>query len=120
MPSVTVSSARYFVSEEMFAIITEAICRRSNNTQKFQSLRSVIQHAVDELQSHVFINDHFQDFVKSVPLSGRAKIYLRVEATINERLGELKAKLADVCGTQVYDRTAIAYFLQLYIEKRLY
>ena len=117
---VTVISARYFVSDDMFAIITEAIHAHSNNTQKFQSLRSVVAHAADKLQSHVFDIDHFQDFVDAVQQSGRAKIYLRIEASINEQLANLKAKLEGICGVQIYDRTVIGYLIHLCTEKNLF
>ena len=120
MPKETASSATYDVSEDMFEIITEAIYLHSNNTKKFQSLRSVVEQSAEKLQPGMFIADHFQAFIQTVPLSGKHRIHLRVQTSINERLSHMKQKLEEISGVQVFDRTAVAYFVQLCIEKKLY
>lgn len=114
------SSARYYVSKELFAILTEAIHLLSDREVKFHTLPSVVTLASENLYDHVFDAAHFQTFIDTVPMNGPKLLYLKVEACANERLTEMRARLEKAHGFPIPDRTAMAYFVQLGIENKLY
>lgn len=120
MTKVEASSARYNVSQEMFAILSEAIHLHSDKMLKFQTLRTIVELCSVRLSDYQFDAEHFQVFIRSVPISGRVRIHLRVETCINDRLTAMKVRLEEICGFPVADRTAIAYFVQIGIENNLY
>lgn len=114
------SAAQYDVSQDFFAIMTEAICLHSNRTMKFQTLRTVVAVISERLYDQEFDPNHFQIFIDTVPISGPNRIYLKVETCINVRLTEMKVRLEKIHGFPLSDRTAIAYFVHLGIEQNLY
>jgi hypothetical protein len=114
------SSARYDVSQDLFAILTEAIHLHSDRTSKFQTLRTAVMVVSERLYEYVFDAAHLQTFLDTVPMSGPIRIHLKVQTCINERLTEMKVRLEKISGFPVPDRTAIAYFVQLGIENNVY
>ena len=111
---------QYHLSDEAFAILTEAIRLKSNSIKKFASIQTVIEHIIEKLENYQFSDIHFLDFVSAVAVKGGNATYLQFQTCFNERLSVLQAKLSEICGIEVYDRTAIVYFVQLGIDEKLY
>lgn len=111
---------RYMVSDECFELMTEAVRLRSNSIKKFPSLRDVVEHSLSALAEEAFDEIDFHLFISTKTIKGGNPVHLRLTARVNLALSTLQQKLTEICGLEVYDRTAIAYFLQLYIDKKLY
>ena len=120
MPRLKLATRRYLVSDSVFETLTEAVRLRSNRIRKFASLRTTVEHAIDQLMDYDFDDMHFHDFISSGPIKGGNTIHVSLRTCSNERLSQLQEKLQQICGIEVYDRTAIAYFAQLCIDEKLY
>jgi hypothetical protein len=120
MTATTFSAARHFVSPEFFEIATCAIAECSNKTYRFQSLRSVVGITVELLENHEFSAEHFHTFKASTSLKGDIPVYLKLTAEVSESTNILKQKLSKISDIQVYDRTAVAYFMAICLDKNLY
>ncbi|TXH08030.1 MAG: hypothetical protein E6Q06_00805 [Candidatus Moraniibacteriota bacterium] len=120
MSKTKIASRSFKVSDNMFKLLTGAVHELSNTDKKFHTFRSVIERTIKCLDDHVFAPDDFHDFISEYALSGPIIVHLRMETCLNERLTALKGKLQEKCGIPVYDRTAIAYFVDLCTVRKLY
>jgi hypothetical protein len=120
MKQPTFSSARYFVSQDFFEIATASIAALSNSRQKFQSLRSVIEATCELMEISDYDAEHFHTFIATSKVKGSIQIYLKLPMGVIEKLNSHKAKLAEISGIPVYDRTALAYFMSIALDKKLY
>lgn len=114
------TNRRFLVSDECFELMTEAMRLKSNSIKKFASLRDVVEDSITKLSAPMFDDLDFHLFISTKTIAGGSPVYLTLSSRINMERTALQAKLQEVCGIEVYDRTAIAYFLQLYIDKQLY
>ena len=114
------ASRRFLISDSAFEMLTEAARILSNRIKKFASVRTVIEHAIAQLEDYEFDEIHFLEFISSETISGEHPLHVSLQTSFNEKLSILQTKLEVICGIEIFDRTAIAYFVQLCIDKKLY
>ncbi len=67
-----------------------------------------------------FDADDFDAFCRTTPLEGDIRVHLNMHASWSPRYEELKAKLSEIAGKRIFDRTAIAYLLNIAVKLDLY
>ena len=84
------------VSEEAFAIIAEAIRVLSIETLKFQKLRDVVSHCLEQLPA--FTDEAAALYEEHLPFDGRVRIYLRLDQPSNLKFDRLRIALCERIG----------------------
>ena len=119
MTQPTTRNLRFLVSQNVFEIAIDAIAMHSKETHRFQSLRSVLQHASEVLEPFPLDANDFNTFARTTAIDGNIKIHLQMTSSWAPQYDKLKTRLADIWGKPIKDRTAVAYFLTLCVEHDL-
>ena len=119
MSQPTTRNLRFLVSKNVFEIAIDAIAMHSRETHRFQSLRSVLQHACEVLEAFPLDANDFDAFARTTAIDGDIKVHLQMTSSWSPQYDKLKTKLADIWEKPINDRTAVAYFLTLCVEHDL-
>lgn len=111
---------RFFVSQDFIEIAADAIAAQTKKNCRFSTLRSAIEFCCLRLPSDQFDGDDFDTFCRTTPLEGDIRVHLNMHASWSPRYEELKAKLSEIAGKRIFDRTAIAYLLHIAVNSDLY
>jgi hypothetical protein len=111
---------RFFVSEDFIEISADAIAVQTKKNCRFSTLRSALETCCVRISADQLDMDDFDVFSRTTPLEGDVRIHLNMHASWSPRYEELKAKLSEIIGKRVFDRTAIAYLLHIAVKLDLY
>lgn len=113
-------NVRIFLSEEGFALFTEAIGVYSRKTARFQTMRATVQRACQRTKSlGVSLND-VQLFLADYPVGGEIAVYLEIKPDWAEDYHALRRKIAQITGKPPQDRLAIPFTVHLALIHDLY
>lgn len=110
---------RIIISQECFALLADAMCEFSKSTGRFQSLRSIVQHACARAKGLEIAREEIETFVSALPLEGPISIWLEVKPDWIEDYDEVRRRIADTCGKVMHDRFVIAFVVWLVRTNRL-
>jgi hypothetical protein len=111
---------RFFVSEDFIEIAADAIAVQTKRNCRFSTLRWALETCCTRMPPGQFDADDFDIFSRTTPLDGDIRIHLNMHASWSPRYEELKAKLSEIAGKRIFDRTAIAYLLHTAVKMDLY
>ena len=111
---------RFFVREDFIEIAADAIAVQTKKTCRFSTLRSAVETCCKRMPTDQFDADDFDVFSRTTPLEGDVRIHLNMHAAWSPRYEALKAKLSEITGKRIFDRTAIAYLLHIAVKSDLY
>jgi hypothetical protein len=111
---------RFFVSEDFIEIAADAIAAQTKKNCRFSTLRSALEICCRRMPADRFDADDFDVFSRTTHLEGDTRVHLNMHASWSPHYEELKAKLSDITGKRVFDRTAIAYLLHIAVKLDVY
>lgn len=111
---------RFFVSQDFIDIAADAIAAQTKKNCRFSTLRSALEACCARMPVSQFDADDFDAFCRTTPLEGDIRVHLNMHASWSPRYEELKAKLSEIAGKRIFDRTAIAYLLNIAVKLDLY
>lgn len=111
---------RFFVSEDFVEIAADAIAVQTKKNCRFSTLRSALETCCKRMPVDRLEAEEFDAFSRTTPLEGHVRVHLNMHASWSPRYEALKAKLSEIAGKRVFDRTAIAYLLHVAVKSDLY
>ena len=111
---------RLSVSEDVIVSGRDVIAVKKKKNCRFSTLRSALETCCKRMPTNQFDADDFDVFSRTTPLEGDVRIHLNMHAAWSPRYEALKAKLSEITGKRIFDRTAIAYLLHIAVKSDLY
>lgn len=113
-------NVRIFLSDEGFALLTEAIAQYSRNSARFQSMRATVQRACERTKPLRISREQVALFLADYPVGGEIPIYLEIKPDWAEDYDALRRKIAAITGKPPQDRLAVPFAVHLALTHDLY